>query len=214
MVLLLKLKPGTGVDEQTLTLNAILNLDIERLHEAARINVAQWRANNGSYLSFVKRGAGRKNFVEYFRDFLGCSEFIESKGQTLELVKAVRGFCRDNGLDEGQTRAVSEAVFGYCVERRREQGSVTLGALSMRINEADPAAFVRYLDEKNIALGDGFEPHRETFKLLHRVGGQDKDLSISFERALLGTRVRFNRDDESLTIMNLPPALLADLKQN
>lgn len=41
LVAMLKLKPGTGVNDQTLELSDTLSFDIDHLHEAARIVATQ-----------------------------------------------------------------------------------------------------------------------------------------------------------------------------
>jgi nucleoid-associated protein len=55
LLVMLKLKAGTGIHPATLTLNQTLSFDIDHLHEAARIDLAKWQANTQPYLSFIKK---------------------------------------------------------------------------------------------------------------------------------------------------------------
>jgi len=45
LVAMLKLKPGAGIDSETLNLTETLNIDMNQLHEAARINITRWQAD-------------------------------------------------------------------------------------------------------------------------------------------------------------------------
>lgn len=55
MIILLKLRGEVGIDDVKLELNSTLNLDVDNLHEAARINIDNWKENEGNYISFVKK---------------------------------------------------------------------------------------------------------------------------------------------------------------
>src|SRR5690606_19600103 len=56
---ILKLKPGTAIEEGTKELIESLGLDVEHLHEAARIDIKKWKENSHPYLSFVKKRSGK-----------------------------------------------------------------------------------------------------------------------------------------------------------
>lgn len=65
--------------------NAVLDvtpakhLDLSQLHLAARINISEWQnnANSKQYISFIK-GKNGKKVSEYFRDFIGCQEGVDT----------------------------------------------------------------------------------------------------------------------------------------
>lgn len=58
---MLKLKAGTGVDKNKLLIDASA-LDIDHLHEAARIDIQKWIDNVQPYLSFVKKSQVAKMY--------------------------------------------------------------------------------------------------------------------------------------------------------
>ncbi|MES3022779.1 MAG: nucleoid-associated protein [Pseudomonadota bacterium] len=211
MVVLLKLRGGTGIDEKTLTLNKNFSLDVDHLHEAARINVANWQAADGNYISFVKKGKSDADFTDYFRNFLGCAEFVESKGQTEKIVQVIREYCVASKLPPDEAKKLKEKAFNYFSEQARDGKTVSLAALSMRFDDQKPKAFLEYLEHNAGEIGDGFEPHKSSFRRLMRVGGKDADITINFDIGLIGNRVRYDKIKKELLIVDLPPSLIAAL---
>lgn len=212
MVVLLKLRGGVGIDQKTLTLSQNFSLDVDHLHEAARINVANWRAADGNYISFVKKGRSDADFTDYFRNFLGCAEFVESKEQTSLLIQAIRDYCVATNLDADEAKKVKEKAFNYFSEQARDGKGVSLAALSMRFDDQNPTAFKEYIEHSAIEIGDGFEPHKATFKRLMRIGGKDADITINFDIGLIGNRVRYDTITKELRITELPPALITAIE--
>lgn len=212
MVVLLKLRGGVGIDQKKLTLSKNFTLDVEHLHEAARINVSNWQAADGNYISFVKKGRADADFTDYFRNFLGCAEFIESKEQTGLLIQVIREYCVAEKFSVDDSKKIKEKAFNYFSEQARDNKTVSLGALSMRFDDQKPKAFMEYIEKNAIEIGDGFEPHKSTFKKLMRIGGKDADIAISFDIGLIGNRVRYDKIKKELRITDLPPALIAAIE--
>lgn len=213
LIMQLKIKPGTGIDEITLDVKENINLDIEHLHEAARINVANWRSADGKYISFVKK-ASNSQPTKYFRDFIGCDEFEDAKAQTNELVMAVESYCDSLKLSLEQANEIKEKVFFYCEEKKKEGQLISLAALATRINEEDPLAFIKFIDDNNLAVPDSFDPIKDAYKHLKRVGGKDKDLTINFNRSILGKRIVYDKVKGELLIKQLPQELKDELDSN
>jgi len=207
LIMQLKIKPGTGIDDKTLDVMENINLDIDNLHEAARINIESWKKNEGKYISFVKKASNAQP-TKYFRDFIGCDEFEDAKEQTKELVLAIESYCKNLKLTQEEENTIKEKVFNYCEEKKKEGQQVSLQALATRINEQDPQAFIKYIDDTGLTVADAFDPIKDAYKHLRRIGGKDKDLTINFSRSLLGKRVVYDKSKGELTIRDLP----ADLK--
>jgi len=212
MVVLLKLKGATGIDEASLALSELWNLDVDHLHEAARINVSNWQAGEGNYISFARKGSGNKKFTEYFRDFIGCDEFVESRAQTATLIRVIKEYCTACNMTPEEAKTVKAKAYDYFVEQSKAKKPINLAAISMRFDDQNPKAFVQYLEEKQVELSDGFEPDKTTYKQLKRIGGKDLDLTINFDRSLLGNRIKYDPDTQQLVITKLPPALIAELE--
>lgn len=212
MVVLLKLRGGVGIDDRTLTLSKNFSLDIDNLHEAARINVPNWHAADGNYISFAKKGKSDADFTDYFRNFLGCAEFVESKGQTEQIVQVIRDYCAASNLIPEDAKKLKAKAFDYFSEQARDGKSVSLAALSMRFDDQNPKAFLEYIEHDAREISDGFEPHKSSFRKLMRVGGKDADITINFDIGLIGNRVRYDKAKKQLLIIDLPPTLIAALE--
>ncbi|OPE34800.1 nucleoid-associated protein, partial [Pseudomonas aeruginosa] len=81
-IALLHHSEGVAVNE-SLEVTPSRHLDLGQLHLAARINISEWRNNKQSkqYISFIK-GKGGKKVSDYFRDFIGCQEGVDSPSET------------------------------------------------------------------------------------------------------------------------------------
>jgi nucleoid-associated protein len=213
MVVILKLKGGVGINEADLALSENWNLDVDHLHEAARINVQNWKVAKGNYISFARTASTNKTFTQYFREFIGCTHFIESKAQTSLLVKTINNYCRDNALTPEASQVLKAKAFEYFEEQKKENKPISLAAISMRFDDAAPRAFTDYIAANDIEISDGFEPDKTSYKHLKRIGGKDTDMSISFDRALLGNTVRYNKNNKELTFLKLPSSLIAELDE-
>jgi nucleoid-associated protein len=205
-VVSIKLKAGTGIDDTTLTISKTVNLDIDHLHEAARINLTDWKAGSERYITFVKRRQGKdsKSATDYFREFLGVTELTESAEQTKLLLQALRDYCDEKPLVADKAREMRQRVHAYCVECTKEKKGINLEALSMRLNDQDPDDFANFVISKEYPLGDGFEPNSRVYRNLRRINIKDSKLTLDFEESILGSRIVYNEKEETLTIKELP----------
>ncbi|EKA41839.1 nucleoid-associated protein, partial [Pseudomonas aeruginosa] len=121
---------GVAVNE-SLEVSPSRHLDFGQLYLAARINISEWRNNKQSmqYISFIK-GKGGKKVTDYFRDFIGCQEGIDSPGETRALLKAFSDFVESEGMAEQQAREKTETLVDYATSQARIGEPMTLDALS------------------------------------------------------------------------------------
>ncbi len=96
------------------------HLDLGQLHLAARINISEWRNNKQSkqYISFIK-GKGGKKVSDYFRDFIGCQEGVDSPSETRTLLKAFSDFVESEDMAEEQAREKTETLVDYATSQAR-----------------------------------------------------------------------------------------------
>lgn len=206
----LKNRPGFVFNEN-LDLTDQEHVDLDHLHEMARINMTSWRVGGSRYLSFAKRRSSGDDFTKYFREFIGCDEFTESRELTKSLLVAVQAYTA-NAEPEVRQRA-RQAVFDYCDEKRNAKETVSLRALSARLSDDVPEAFLQFLNENvEYGVGDDFEPDRNVYRALRRFKGGDKRLNIAFDADQLGGRVVYNPEAGTLLINDLPANLRAQLE--
>jgi len=213
MVVMLNDKNGVSISNDTLDIIETNHLDLEKLHLAARIDLTLWQSEGSKYLSFVK-GRNTGDYVSnYFREFIGCTDYTSSKEQTELLLVSVDNYCKQKEFDDERKKSFKHSVFEYCENKRKNKELVYLEDLSHYLDEDNPNDFFEFANSNEAKLNSGFEPHRDTLSRLQRYNGKDSDLIISFNSDLLGNRVIFNRVESTLLINKLPKDLEIQLNK-
>ena len=190
------------------------HLDLSQLHLAARINISEWRNNAASrqYISFIK-GKNGKKVSEYFRDFIGCQEGVDSPGETRTLLKAFSDFVESEDLAEEQAREKTGVLVDYASSQARIGEPMTLTELSGLIDEDRPRAFYDHIRNKDYGLSAEIPADKRTLSQFRRFTGRAEGLSISFEAHLLGSKVEYDEAQDMLIIRQLPTQLKDQLKR-
>lgn len=210
IIIMLNDQSGATIDPNTLEINDATHLDLSHLHLAARIDINKWLGNQvEKYLSFVKAKSSTNSVSQYFREFIGCDDFVDSKNETQNLLKIVRDYCQNQDFNSDECINFKQSVFDYCNEKRKSGQPVYLEQLSHALDEDNPDDFLVFANNDNYTLSNVFDIHSNTLVQLKRFKGKDKRLNIAFDSELLGDRIIYNREQGSLTINELPD----DLKQ-
>lgn len=190
------------------------HLDLGQLHLAARINLSEWQNNKQSkqYISFIK-GKNGKKVSDYFRDFIGCQEGVDSPSETRTLLKAFSDFVESEDLPEEQARAKTDVLVDYATSQAKMGEPMTLQELSGLIDEDRPKAFYDHIRNKDYGLSPEIPADKRTLSQFRRFTGRAEGLSISFEAHLLGSNIDYNEEQGILTIRNLPTQLRDQLKR-
>lgn len=215
LVAMLKLKPGTGVNEQTLELSDTLSFDIDHLHEAARVHLDKWNAGTQPYLSFIKKRQGGADVSRYFRGALGCTEYTDSKHHTEKMREAFDAYVVANAWTSEQKRAARQKIFDYCEAKDKAGEPVNLTALSALIDDQNPGAFSDYVRDNEYEVGETFSPHNGTYKRLKRISRTFGSVKVGFDvDDLENGGVDFDPDNDYLIIKNLPQDLIDEIKKH
>lgn len=209
----LKNKPGFAFNGD-LDLSDQEHLDLDRLHEMARINLTAWTEGGERYLSFLKRRQGNDDFTNYFRNFVGCSEFTQSKVLTGNLLEALRAHWDAQNLSAEDKQRQREIAYRYLEDKRVANEGVDVAGLSRRLSDDTPDAFSEFVvqNDDRFPITLGFEPDRNIYKRLHRIAGSDGRVNISFDADLLGQRVLYDPANDQLVIREIPPQLRRQLE--
>ena len=209
------LHQSTGVSlDQEMNVVAAPHLDFGHVHLAARVNVTEWLSNPASkqYVSFLKAKQGRK-VSEYFRDFIGCQEGVDSAGETRTLLKAFSDFVESEDLPEEAAREKKQTLVQYASSQAKIGQSVGLSELSELLDEDRPQAFIEHLRNQDYGLSEEFPADKKILNNFRRFTGRAEGLSISFEQRLLGNKLEFDEQNGTLLIRCLPTQLLEQLKR-
>ncbi|RRV76588.1 nucleoid-associated protein YejK [Pseudomonas sp. p99-361] len=198
-----------------LTVATSRQIDTRTLHFAARINLSEWKNNPASrqYISFIKSKNGRKA-SDYFRDFIGCQEGIDSPGETRTLLKAFADFVKAEDLADDTASEKNHNLVAYAQAQGKIGEPISLDELSELLNEDSPKTFADFIRAGEYGISESFAADKRTLSQYRRYTGRAEGMSISFEAHLLGKRVEFDEESASLIIKNLPTQLITQLKRS
>lgn len=190
------------------------HLDLGQLHLAARINLSEWRnnANSKQYISFIK-GKNGKKVSDYFRDFIGCQEGVDSPSETRTLLKAFSDYVESEDLPEEQAREKTDVLVDYATTQSRAGQPITLDELSELMDGERPKAFYDHIRNKDYGLSPEIPADKRTLNQFRRFTGRAEGLSISFESHLLGSKIEYDEDKDLLIIRQVPTQLKDQLKR-
>lgn len=202
------------VNEQ-LEINQTQYLDVDHADIIARIDITEWQTdpNSKRYLTFLKGRVGRK-VADFFMDYLGASEGLNTKQQNKALVKAVDDYCQVIELDKQEKKAVREQVYGYCKGQLEAGEEIKLTNLAKELPSGNEQDFNFFISENDYDLDEEFPVDRSTLRQLKKFSGSGGGLTINFDADLLGDRIKWDPQADSLVITGLPPNLRDQLQRN
>lgn len=192
-----------------LNISADKHLDTARMQLAARIDLFDYKENEkgNKYVSFIKGRAGRV-VSDFFLDFLGCEEGLNSKEQTQTLVQAVEDYVAVNQLDANEKQNTRKELLNYCKEQKSSAQEVSIQEIGEVIKQEGASQdFHQFCQDQSYPLEESF-PHDQTVvNKVTKYSGYGNGISLSFERSHFGEDVVYNAANESITIYKVPPNL-------
>ena len=134
IVVMLNDRRGTAVNPDTLEIRDITHLVLEELHLAVRIDIGSWQADEARYLSFVKGRRSGATVSRYFRDFVGCDEFVDPVSQSRLLVRASRQFVEHEKLSKEAALEIRRTIYEAAVEAHENAQELDLVEISKRLD--------------------------------------------------------------------------------
>lgn len=213
LVAVLNSQSSTRVNEN-LDISSTHYLDIDHADIMARIDLTEWetRPESTRYLSFLKGRVGRK-VADFFMDFLGASEGLNTKAQNLGLLQAVDDFTAKAQLDKAERQTVRQQVYGYCNEQLRAGEEIELEALSRELGGVSEESFRQFTARQDYKLEESFPADRNTLRQLTKFSGSGGGLTINFDAMLLDERIFWDPVSDTLTIRGTPPNLRDQLQR-
>ncbi|WP_159820313.1 nucleoid-associated protein YejK [Colwellia sp. 20A7] len=202
-----------------LNISADQHLDTTKLQLAARIDLFDYQQNasGNRYISFIKGRAGRK-VSDFFLDFLGCEEGLNSKEQTQTLVQAVEDYVAVNQLDSSEKQQTRKELLNYCKEQKASSQDVSMQEVGKVIghtatdSDGNEQNFYQFCQQQSYPIEESF-PHDQTVvNKITKYSGYGNGISLSFERSHFGQDVVYNPHNDSITIFKVPPNLKEQLQ--
>lgn len=213
-IVLLRKKHGLSLSSD-LTLDDVEQLDLDRLHMAARINLTAWLSGTSTRYIAFRIGRGAKDVTGYFSTFIGCEEYTRARVDTQNLVAVTKQYCVDNGFDDVKSETVKQFVFDQCVAWLDDDEPILLDSISTmldtRFAPTQNGKFLEIAQDEPFSLNNEIPIERSALKGLTRYSGKSKKLSLSFDSDLLNVSVFYNQGSGELKIIDLPDKLKQQL---
>ncbi|MEI8634890.1 nucleoid-associated protein YejK [Vibrio sp. PP-XX7] len=205
------LKVTEGLD-----ISATDYLDIRQMDIAARIDLSLYYTDPDSnrYLSYIKGRVGRK-IADFFLDFLQADIGLDTKQQNLVLMQAVEDFCTDAQFEKDEVITYKKQVYDYCNDQLKSGDEVQIKELSGELpGNDDGSSLWDYTQSHGYALEESFPADRSTVRKLTKYVGSGGGLNVTFDSLLLGERVFYDPETDTLTIKGTPPNLRDQLTRH
>jgi nucleoid-associated protein len=196
-----------------ITLSDSHYLDTSGFALAAKINLIDW--DQGESLTYVEllRARGEKELSDAFTNLIGFSDKHDIKSDTVDFLQTVEHFSQT--LDDTIAKITRTKVVDYCLEQKKAGKPVVIRELSQSLSQDikhyEPDHFTQFVESKKAELKSEFIPDASQLRNYIRISGRNDSLSMSFASECLGNDIVYDKNSDSLTIKNIPPALKARL---
>lgn len=216
LVTLLNTKAHVEINQQ-LELSSREHLDLAKMQLAVRLDLTQYRIQpeQERYISFIKGRMGRK-VSDFFMQFVGCEEKVDVKQQNKQLISSVENYLASEGLDADEKTAHRTEVSNYFKQQIESGDSIKISELAERLprDEDNQRDFMQFTQGLENPIEPEVQPDPAAIRQLAKFSGQGGGISLSFDRKLLGDRIIYHPDSDTLTIKGIPPNLKDQLKRN
>lgn len=190
----------------------VTHLDFEGFRFAGRVNVTSWLNGGDRYIGFLK---GKGNVAEYFKEFLGCTTTRQDKTDTTRLIEALEEFSEPAKGHVSDRAEFLQRAFAICQRYAREDMSLDFETFANELFPAQPEVLTKALADPNRALGDGFKPNQRALSALVRYRAATPYWSLDLDRrAIAEGKASYDPERRTLTLRELPEALIAKLDRN
>ena len=224
LVALVRDKSALALDD-TLKPTEITQINLDQLHQGARINLTNFRKGRDSYLSFI--GSQKKDDItHYFSSAFGCTDVTPSRKSTGELIRAARDFCNDNELYE-QKEQIVEDVVSYLERQKGDKQTATLPDLDQvfdaympaeKLEEKGTGSFSNFANGEPYEVSQEFQPHTSTINRFAKMKAKADNWQLDFSKRSLGEmdsnkEIEFDEESQTITLRRLPTKVVNQIKE-
>ena len=165
LITIIKEKKSITFNRDDFDLEEFLSVDLQNLHEGARIDLEKWEKNIQPFISFIKKS----RVSEYFRTSINCVDFTDSKTYTESTKKAIKDYLESKEEWSEEIIEEKQEIFkNYFMEaisnKRAVDGKpvVKIKELSALLDPENANDFYEFVREKEYEISDEFQPDRAT----------------------------------------------------
>lgn len=186
LITMIKEKTAITFDRNNFNLEELLSIDMEKIHEGARIDIRKWENDQEPYVSFIKKSSN--DVSDYFRDSINCENYTSSKKYTNAVFDALKDYAIQQKWDDETKKAKKQLLqdhFVHAIHKRTDNGEpiVYLKEISVILNQEEPESFYTYVRQSNIEVSDEFQPDSATVRRWKRVTVKSGTINVTFDVA-------------------------------
>ena len=223
LIALVRDKAGISFDND-LKPTEVMEVNLDQLHQATRINITTFKKQQDSYLSFI--GSKEKGEItHYFSTAFGCTDVTPSRKSTGELIRATRDFCNQHDMAEHK-EAVVEDVVSYLEKQRTEKESANLNDVQNLFDayippeqaETTAGTFGKFANKGPYNVSQEFQPHTSTINRFSRIKTRSDNWQLDFAKRSFGAlnsgkEIEFDEDNGRLIFNRLSSKALNQLRE-
>ena len=235
LVAMIKQKEGITLSEK-LEPEELTQLDLNRLHQAAKINFAKLaeyttadekEQQELNYLSFVSPSAS-KAAAGYFITALGCSSGTASATATRTIITESTAFFRNDEELKKHQFDFKKDLMEYLAQQEDRKESVKLSEVEKIARKYMPAEepgqadeladrFISHLNSEECSVPVEFSVNKSVLVKHRQIRYKAHDWELNFERTALGETddagVHYDRDCNRIIINNLPNRIVEQIEE-
>ncbi len=186
LITMIKEKKAITFDRTNLNLEELLSIDLEKLHEGARIDIKKWLSDDQPYVSFIKKTNTKVS--DYFKDSINCVSYTDSKIYTDAVFAALTDYGTYQNWEEEIKKEKKELLkqhFVNAINKKTSNGEpiVYLMEISTILDPENPENFYKYIRQNEIEISDEFQPDRATVRRWMRVKVKSGTINVTFNVA-------------------------------
>jgi nucleoid-associated protein len=199
---------GMTVDQEQVDIHPTSYLDFSKVTIGARVDLSALYSETDSnrYVSYLKGRAGR-GVSDFFFDFLGIEEGLDTKIENIKLKQAIEDFISSGNNDKEESYAVRKQVKDFAFDAANSGEDFVVKELSNEMAAINGSTFAEFVADNGYDLAESFPANKKTVKALVEFQGSGGGIKISFDRQLLSERVFYDTETDTLTIKGTPPNL-------
>lgn len=214
-ILIALLNKKEGYTEDNLDIVKIEQLNLDQLGMAGFVNITNYQNKDSSFrpLSFMK---GTREVTDYFANFLGADQNIETSAHMTELfVKVLNDYFTHKEYDANRRELLNQSVYTFCEERRKNKEEVNLEAISSLLDPNEPEEFFQFSqnEENNYGLNTIIESiNKQELNKLKSFSYKGDGFRLTFNKELYNNSIRLDRNNR-LIISNLSEEFISEIRQ-
>ncbi len=193
-------------------LRPVATVDTGQLKYAANVQVSSWAKDPEALALTMVTARGVPELTNSFETAFQLIDEQDKAAETGKFLEVVEGYAEL--LEDEQAADTRKEVVNYCLDKARSGEEADIKELSGQLNPDQPEAFANFVYEHDQSMQPPPNPDAKSLKDYVRFAGRDKDISISFSSHLIDHGIRFNAENNSLVLEQLPAALQDQLARH